>query len=882
MKPSPPHRALKFLRWFCREDYIDEIEGDLIELYEHQHEESPAKAQCKFFWNVVRHFRPAYIKSFKVFSPQNTTAMFNNYAKITLRLFARNKLISAINVLGLALALTGSLLIAIFIQDELSYDDYHANADHIYRVTRNFLSPDGTENLHLGVVAPPFGPLLKNDFPDIAEVARTWGFDISMNPVEEDGSVKENIYIENFFYAEPSVFKIFSIPILAGDTKTPLEDPYTMMISDASAEKYFGTLDVVGKQLKAGEVFFKIVGVYKSFPDQSHWHPDVLVAFSTLNDEHVYGRQRLENSWSSNTFGTYILVNDQFDPKQTEEQFPAFLDKHMGQTGNPEQPSDWTNLFLQPLTSIHLHSQLDHEIEANGNINHGYIMGVIGIFLLLIACFNFINLSTARATTRGKEVGLRKVLGAFQKQLITQHLSESIFTASLAFLLAIFMISLSIPWFNDFTGKSIQLPDYVTLTNIFIILGAMILVGIMAGFYPALVISRFTPALSLKGQDGSGKGNKGIRRILVVVQFTISIIMIIVTFIVYQQLSFLNERELGYVKDQIVTIYYNDAIAERYETFYHELTKAPFIKNAGRSSLVPTERLTAMQGTSVQQGDSLVATDIVMKDVRIDHEFFNTYQISLVSGRNFSKDIKSDDSLGFIINETAARMAGWTHEEAVGQVLKNGAVKGTVIGVVKDFHFESLHESIVPVVFHGQHMFNNVSVLVSASEMQEALAHIEAVWKEFVPHQPFAYSFLSDRYRRLYDSEQRQSELFMIFAGLAIFIAAMGLFGLATFNTLQRLKEVSIRKVLGASIPSLLRLLSQEILLLIFLANLIAWPIAWYFMREWLNGFAYRIEMAWWMFALAGLFAVAVALCTIISQSIKAALVNPADTLRNE
>jgi putative ABC transport system permease protein len=879
----PPKHALRFLRWFCREDYLEEIEGNLIELFEYQHDESPAKAKWSFIWGVIMHFRPAFIKSFKVFSPQNTTAMFHNYFKIALRLFARNRLISAINVLGLALALTGSLLITIFIQDELSYDDYHANADHIYRVTRNFLSPDGSENLHLGVIAPPFGPLLKNDFPDIKEVARTWGFDITMNPVEENGLAQESIYIENFFYAEPSVFKIFSIPTLAGDTKTPLEDPYTMMVSDATAKKYFGTQDVVGKQLKGGEVLFKITGVFQSFPEQSHWHPDVLVAFSTLNDQHIYGRQRLENSWTSNTFGTYILVNDQFDPKQTEEQFPAFLDKHMGQTGNPKQPSDWTNLFLQPLTSIHLHSQLDYEIEANGNIDHVYIMGAIGIFLLLIACFNFINLSTARATTRGKEVGLRKVLGAFRKQLITQHLSESIFTASLAFLLAIFMISLSIPWFNDFTGKSIQLPHYVNLTNILVILGLMIGVGIMAGYYPALVISRFTPALSLKGQHGSGKGNRGIRRVLVVVQFTISIIMIIATFIVYQQLNFLNNRELGYAKDQIVTIYYDDAIAERYETFHHELTKVPSIKYAGRSSLVPTERLTAMQGTSIQQGDSLIATDIVMKDVRIDHEFFDTYQIPIVSGRNFSKEIKSDDSLGFIINETAARMAGWTHEEAVGQVLKNGPVKGSVIGVVKDFHFESLHESIVPIVFHGHnHMFNYVSVLVSASEMQEALAHIEAVWKEFVPDQPFAYSFLSDHYRRLYDSEQRQSELFMIFAGLAIFIAAMGLFGLATFNTLQRLKEVSIRKVLGASIASLLQLLSQEILLLIFLANLMAWPIAWYFMNEWLSGFAYRIEMTWWMFALAGLFAVIVALCTITSQSIKAALSNPADTLRNE
>ena len=808
--------------------------------------------------------------------------MLFNYLKIALRLFTRNKLISTINILGLALALTGSLLIAIFILDELSYDRYHTHADHIYRVTRNFLSPDGSVSLHLGHVAPPFGPLLKNDFSDIREVARTRRFYQSLSMIEKDGTFKESLNIENPFFAEPSLFKIFSIPILAGDTKTPLENPNTMMVSEATAQKYFGTLDVVGKRLKAEDVFFEITGVYESFPAQSHWQPDILVAFSTLNDEKFFGRERLETNWGENDFGTYILVNDAFDPQRTEAQFPAFLDKHMGQQGSTVQPSTWTHLFLQPLTSIHLHSQLDYEIEANGSIHHVYIMGAIGIFLMLIACFNFINLSTARATTRGKEVGVRKVMGAFKKQLITQHLSESVLVAFFSFLLAIVFISISIDWLNDFTGKSIQLHDYANLTTMLLMLGFIVLVGMMAGTYPAFVISGFKPTLVLKGKHGSSKGSSGIRKALVVVQFSISTIMIIATLITWQQLRFLNDCELGYAKEQVVTIGYYDEIAERYETFYHELTNNPSILNAGRSNRIPTDRLLGMQGTSVQQGDSLVATDIVMKDIRIDHEFFDTYQIPLVSGRNFSKEIKSDDSVGFIINETAAHMVGWTSEEAVGKALKNGPVKGTVIGVVKDFHFESLHEPIVPVVFHGQHNFHRVSVLVSASEMKEALAHIEAVWKQFMPNRPFNYSFLSERYHRLYDSEQSQNELFMIFAGLAIFIASMGLFGLATFNTLQRSKEVSIRKVLGASVGSILQLLSKEILILIFIANLLAWPIAWYFMNEWLSGFAYHIEMNIFTYLIAGMLALVITLITIGSQTMKAALTNPATILRND
>ncbi|MEX1241119.1 MAG: ABC transporter permease [Cyclobacteriaceae bacterium] len=803
--------------------------------------------------------------------------------KIALRLFERNKLVSAINVGGLALALAGSLLIAIFILDELSYDRHHANAERIYRVTRNFLSPDGSVTLHLGPVAPPFGPLLENEFPDIVETARTRGYYGTVNTLSEGGTHKETLDIQNGYYAEPSVFSLFTIPIIAGDQETALDKPNTIMISDATAMKFFGTLDVVGKQLEGNNNPMVITGVYKAFPPQSHWHPDMLVAFSTLNDDNIYGSRRLETAWGNNNFSTYVLVNDQFDPQKTKAQFPAFVDKYMVDPKNPTKPSSWTNLFLQPLTSIHLHSHLDYEIETNGSIVHVYIMGAIGLFLVLIACFNFINLSTARASTRGKEVGLRKVVGAYHKQLIAQHLSESIVTALLAFLVALVLISMAIPWLNDFTGKSIKLSDYANATTFLLIPAIMVFVGILAGIYPAFVISAFKPALIIKGRQGSTRGTGGIRKVLVVMQFSISIIMIIATLITWQQLTFLNQRELGYAKDQVVTLgYYFDGSPDRYETFYHELTNHPAILNAGRSSIIPTERLLDYQGTSVRQGDSLVATEIVMKDVRIDHEFFDTYQIPVVSGRNFSKEIKSDDSLGFVINEAAAKMVGWSPEEAIGKVLQNGDVTGSVIGVVSDFHFESLHEPIVPVVFIGQQNFNTISVKVSRTDMESALAHIEEVWKIFLPEVPYSYSFLSDNYRNLYQSEQRQNELFILFAALAIFIASMGLFGLATFNTLQRSKEVSIRKVLGAPVASILQLLTREILILIFIANLIAWPLAWYFMNEWLGRFAYHIEMNIVTYLLAGIFALVITLITIGSQTVKTALTNPATVLRNE
>ncbi len=884
LPPTPPRWLDRLVECYCAPHLREEVLGDLHERFHRRVQQvGEAKARRRYWREVMAYLRPSIIKR------QSTNThkpipidMLKNYFTLALRVFARNKLVSAINVLGLALALSGSLLIALFVQDELSYDRYHTHADDIYRVTRNFLSSDGSVALHLANIAPPYGPLLANDFPDIKEVVRTTYCGLPLRRMEDDGSVGESLNIDQPYYAEPSIFTVFSIPILAGDTETALEKPATLMISDAAADRYFGTQDVVGERLKVDDEYLEITGVYEAFPPQSHWHPNILVSFSTLDHPEVYGRERLETDWGANNFNTYILVNEEFDPAHTEAQFPDFLDRNM-KGFNEAAPSTWTNLFLQPLTSIHLHSQLDSELEANGNINHVYIMSAIGVFLLLIACFNFINLSTARATSRGKEVGLRKVVGAFRYQLVVQHLSESILVTLLAFLMATVLVTLALPWLNDFTGKSLQLSDYIQPAVALGTLVVVVLIGTLAGLYPAFVISGFKPALTLKGRSGSTRSSGQVRKTLVVVQFTVSIVMMIATLVTYQQLNFLNDRDLGYTKDQVVLLYNSYQLRDQYEAFYHQLTQDPTIINASQSSNVPTERLTSFSGTSVPQGDSLAATDVVMKEVRIDPEYFDTYEIPIVSGRNFSETIASDDSTSFIINETAARMVGWSTEEAVGQMIRNGPTTGTVVGVVQDFHFESLHQSIVPIIFNGQtDRFHELSVRVAATDMPEALAHMEAIWKQFAPGQPFNYDFLSDEYQHLYDSERSQNELFIIFATLAIFIAAMGLFGLATFSTQQRTKEVSIRKVLGAPVGSILRLLSKEVIVLTLIANAVAWPIAWYFMREWLSKFAYRIEMSVTTYLLAGALALLITLVTIGSQAIKAALTNPASILRND
>ena len=818
--------------------------------------------------------------------------MIRNYLKVALRSIFRNKLTAFINIAGLAIAMAAVLLIYFFISDELSYDRYHAKIDHTYRVTREFLNNEGETSLHLSSIAPPFGPLLKNDFGEIEVMARTLSFDIDM-AVEENGERTKMAHESESFLAEPELFNIFDIPVLTGNPAKALERPLTVMLSENTAQKYFSTTDVVGKHLKAnGNLDLEVTGVYKDFPAQSHWHPDLLVAFSTLYDSAIYGRRQLETNYGNNAFATYILLEPGADAKKLEAAMPAFLDKHYGNyaRANWGVSPDWvasktTHLYVQPVTDIHLYSHLDDEIEVNGNITNVYMMGVIGLFIVLIACFNFINLSTARATKRAKEVGMRKVAGALRSQLIGQYLSESVLIALFALLLAAAMASLSLPWMNSFTHKSITLQLSAHWPIVIGMIAFASIVGILAGAYPAFVIAAFRPAAVLKGQQASVKGKGGIRRALVITQFTISIVLIIATAVTLQQLGYMNSRDLGYDKDQVITLRSYPELATNYDAFYNELTRSSAIRNLGRSSRLPTGRLLDSQGTvSVTKGDSLVNTGVELKYVAIDHEFFSTYGIPVAAGRFFSRDVRTDDSLAFIINETAARKIGWaTSDEGIGKDFKYGSVKGKLVGIVKDFHFESLHQEITPIVFVIDDYANrNLSVKIDGANFQQGIADLEKKWKEFLPTRPFEYQVMSDRYRQLYEEDQKQSQLFTIFSGMAIFIACLGLFGLATFNTLQRIKEIGIRKVLGATVPNILALLSREIVVLILVASLIAWPVAWFFMSAWLNSFAYHVDMNLLIYVLAAVGAVLLALLTVSVQTLRAALTNPSNTLRYE
>lgn len=812
--------------------------------------------------------------------------MFRNYIKIAFRNLIRHKTFSFINIFGLSVAITCCLLIYLYISDELSYDRYNRNAERIYRITRDFLSPDGSVNLHLGHLAPPFGPLLKNDFPEFDEVARTYQSRI-LTSFQDSLQQSLSFYVDKAYIAEPSLFKIFTIHITQGNPLRNFDEPLKVMLSERTAERFFGKQSPLGKRLKIFNSWdVEITGVYKNFPNESCWHPEMFISFSTLNDPNIYGKEGLERNWHNNSFGTFVLVKEPFDATEVASRFPTFLDNHMGMNTNTENepmPSTWTRLYLQKLTDIHLFSHLDSEEETNGSITNVYMMGIIGLFILLIACFNFINLSTAQATKRSKEVGIRKVSGAYKHQLILQFSGESMAIALVAMVFTAGLSFFALEWMNEFTQKSLQifsLSNWPLLTGLVVFSG---FIGILAGIYPAFVMSAFKPAMIIKSQQGPGKEKGNLRKVLVIVQFTLSITLIIATMITYQQLKYLNNSDLGYDKDQMVTLPYYSDLVEDYDAFYHEMISQSFIHDVTRSSRVPTGRLLDSQGNArVQKGDSINESEVTIKNIRCDFEFFNTYSIPMVAGRNFSKDIKSDDSLAFILNETAVKMIGLSNEEILDREFEYGDVKGSVIGVVQDFHFESLKEPIVPVVFKPSDDYNRLSVKIAGKDMPRALAYVEKTWNTFLPEYPFEYEFLSERYRNLYLAEQRQGQLFTIFSGLAILIACLGLFGLVTFNSLQRFKEIGIRKVLGASFSNILTLLSKEILILVLIANVIAWPATWYIMNRWLENFAYRININPGLFIISAVLIIIIALGTISFQTFKAALANPVDSIRNE
>ncbi len=784
-----------------------------------------------------------------------------------------------INILGLAVGMTACILILLFVQYELSYDRYHEKADRIYRISRQFLNPDGAVNLHLGHLAPPFEPLLAEDFSGIIQQSARL---FSGNPLITYEVGNKQIIENDFFFAEPEFFNIFTFPFIEGDPITALNAPNSLVLTESTAKKYFGNEDPIGKILNFdNEIDMKVTGVVKDVPNNSHFRFTMLCSFVTL--ENYFGQEYMTSNWGSNNFSTYILLPEGYNSEELQAQFPSFIDKHL--TGNSDVPaSQWTALQLWPLTNIHLYSQLDTEIEANGNIAYVYIYTIIALFILVIACINFINLTTARATRRAKEVGVRKVMGAEKSSLIGQFLSESVLVSLFALTLAVLLVTLALPYFTDFVDKQLSFDILGNPFLLLLLVGIILAVGIIAGSYPAFYLSAFQPARILRSSRGSQLGNSLLRSGLVVTQFVISIALVIGVITVERQLDYVKSKPLGFNQENLVVLPVNEKIYNQYEELKAQLLNQPGILDVTLSSRVPSGRLNDSQGGQVEVSGEMKNLDFRLADVSVDHDFVNSFGIELTAGRNFDITRASDSTEAFIVNESAVRAIGYaSSEEAIDKKISYGGRQGYIIGVTKDFHFESLHQSIAPIIFYiTSRQVYNLTTRVHASAMDETISYLKEQWSYLRPGFPFDYYTIGDRFQGQYDDEDRLGQIVQFFSLLAIFIAALGLIGLASYTAEQRAKEVGIRKVLGASVSQLLLLLTQSFSKLIFVAFLIACPLAYFVMNYWLDTFAYQDTLSVWSFILAGVAALLVAGVTVGSQTFRTATQNPVESLRDE
>ena len=794
------------------------------------------------------------------------------------------KFISFINLFGLMVGLTCCLLITTYILNELSYDRYNKDADNIYRITRTFYNGNGEATLNLSTISPPFGYYLPTDFPEIQKMTRLLNF--GTVPLRyKDKLINE----KDVYFADENLFDVFTVDVLKGNPKTALTDPFSVMLTEDEAKKYFGNEDPINKVIRANNQFdVKVTGIYKPFPSNAHMHPNMLVSFNTLKDSAVYGEQNLRTNWGNNSFFTYIMLPKGYNIQNMKARFPAFLDKHMTDEYGPNKPSKSTSLDLQKLTDIHLYSHTDYEAEPNGDISRVWIFGAIALFILLIACINYMNLSTARSALRAREIGIRKVIGARRKEIIFQFLSESVLLCWVAIIIAGVLTYVMLPWLNKVSGQQLSFDILLKWQVIIPLLITPFIVGILSGIYPSLFMSSFQPVKTLKGLFNAHGSSINFRKVLVVFQFGISIALIITTMIVFQQLRYMQQASLGYDKEHILTLPYYPALNDQYESFRNTLLRNSNIKDVGRSSRIPTGRLLDGQGAQAPGNDSMVPVKADIRYVAADYDFIPTYGVHIVAGRNFSRDYGTDTA-SFILNEAAVRAVGWkSPQEAVGKNFKYGGQMGHIVGVTNDFHFESLHQTIAPLILvmptpaQAANSYGYLSIKISGGNIPSALATIKDTWQKFLPELPYQYTFLDENFAKLYEAEQRQGTIFIIFACLAIFIACLGLFGLSAFSITQRVKEIGVRKVLGANVSTIVALLSKDFLKLVLIAAIISFPIAWYAMHNWLQDFAYRINIQWWVFVVAGILAALVALITVSFQAIKAAVANPVKSLRTE
>jgi len=806
--------------------------------------------------------------------------MIFSYIKTAWRNIKRYKGYSLINLLGLAIGIACCLVILIYVQDEFSYDRYPHDYERIYRLTEHLQSLNRGD-ISTARTPPPWAPSLAEDFPEIESYVRIKTPLVSWLVSREEKDMK--FHEKGVYFADETVFDFFNLPLIKGNAKTALSAPRTLVLTETTARRYFGDEDPMGQSLRLDNTYdFLVTGVMEDFPRNSHFSADILASFITLGSVPIYGGE-LYVTWLNGVVPdlyTYIRLKEGTPPDSLEEKLPNFLERHLGQA--IVRSNIKISSRLQPLKNIHLQSNLEAEIRANSDIRYIYIFSAIALFVLIIACINFMNLSTARSSNRAQEVGMRKVVGADKKQLVFQFLGETTFLAFLALLLAVVLVSLFLPVFNSLSGKhmNLSLGDPLTLLGIAVI---TLFAGLASGSWPALYLSSFHPVSALRGSLKAGKANFLLRKSLVVFQFVLSIVFLVATGVVYQQLRFIQNKDLGFDKEHVVVLPIGDPLARQiYQTFKDKALQSPDVLAVSGTSSVPGGLINIL---SFKPEGAAESEEITIEHFMVDHDFVETLGLDLIEGRAFSLEFPSDTMEAFILNEAAVRYLGWEDNPLEKRVTITDFKNGRVIGVVRNFHAKSLYQRIEPLLLHiapNPVAYNQLIVRIAPGNYQRTLSYLESVWKKVYPRAPFAYSFLKDDFDSLYRAERQRGKVFLVFSMLAIFIACLGLFGLASFTAEQRTKEVGIRKVLGASVGSIARLLSLEFARLVLLANLLAWPAAYLIMKGWLGNFAYRTGMNIFLFVLAGLAALIIALITVSFQAIRAALANPAASIRME
>ena len=858
-------KAGRILRYLYSRDYYIERSGDLEEAYAEYLEEIGSFRAKVWLWFQILKLCLGIIR----FSIIWRFIMFKNYLKTALRITKQHKEYSFINIAGLALGIACCLLILFWVQDELSFDRFHENADHLYRLVED-LNFEG-RTLHIARTPSAVAPALLEKIPDVVNAA------IYLPAPSLLVTHGENNFYENgIAFVSPSFLEMFTFSFIKGNQDSALKDLSSIVITDEAAEKYFGGEDPIDRTLRINnKQDFIVRGVLENVPQNSHLKFDVLLPFAALEnmgeDAGIRWKPVMEN-WGVNFYFSYIQVAENTDIHALDSKIVDFIKEHSSITS--------TELHVQPIKKIHLLSNLVADVEDNGSIKHVYIFSIIAFFVLFIACINFMNLTTAHAARRAKEVGMRKISGAKRGQIINQFLGESLFLSFFSLIFAVCIVFVFLPAFNSLSGKELAFDAGNSLGIFLILIVITTTTGILAGSYPAFFLSSFQP-INILGKSGKTAQRKMIfRRFLVIIQFSLSIFLIIATFIVHDQLHFIQNSPLGFDRDHVVSIRLRGETAQSFPAVKEELLKNPQILSVTAANQLPTHILYSLTGAYWEGKDP--KDDVLFHFVTVDYDFIQTLNLQLVEGRAFSKEFQSDQTAAFILNEKAAEYIG--KESVVGEAFGFFGRRGRIIGVVKNFHFDNFYNEIKPLVllYEAPSSDNFLIARISGDDISKNVAVMEEAWNKTIPFYPFELNFLDDEFNRQYRAEKRMGRLFNSFTFLSVFIASLGLFGLVSFMANQRTKEIGIRRVVGASVADIVKILTKEFILLVGIANLIAWPAAYFFMGKWLDNFVFRTHIQMWMFLYAALIAFAIAFLSVSYKTIKAATANPVDSLRYE